>query len=69
MSWGAASLGAAAMILLSYLVFVLIPNMLLTYLTTRLTPTGRDLVVVGWWVLAFLLSCLVFVGLQRQGEA
>jgi len=69
MSWGAASLGAAAMILLSYLVFVLIPNMLLTYLTTRLTPTGRDLVVVGWWVLAFLLSCLVFVRLQRQGEA
>jgi hypothetical protein len=57
------------MILLSYLVFVLIPNALIAYLTTRLTPTGRDLLVVGWWVLAFLLSCLVFVRLQRRGKA
>ena len=68
-SWGAALLGAAAMILLSFLVFILIPNSLLAYLTTRMTPTGRDLVVVAWWALAFVASCVVFVRLQRRGKA
>jgi hypothetical protein len=69
MSWGGAILGAAAMVLLSFLVFVLIPNSLLGYLTTRMTPTGRDLVIVGWWALAFLIASLVFVSLQHRGKA
>ncbi len=68
-SWGAAFIAAAVMVLLSFLAFVLIPNSLLGYLTTRMTPTGRDLVVVGWWTLAFLISCVVFVRLQRRGSA
>lgn len=67
-SWISAILGAAAMVLVSFLVFVLIPNSLLAYLTTRMTPTGRDLVVVAWWVFAFVVSCVVFVRLQRRGR-
>jgi hypothetical protein len=68
-SWGAAFLAAAVMVLLTFLAFVLIPNSLLGYLTTRMTPTGRDLVVVGWWILAFLICCVVFVRLQRRAKA
>lgn len=67
-SWASAVVGAAVMILVSFLVFVLIPNSLLAYLTTRMTPTGRDLVVVTWWVFAFVISCIVFVRLQHRGR-
>jgi FtsH-binding integral membrane protein len=68
-SWGAATLRAAIMVVYSFLVFALIPNSLLAYLTTRLTPTARDLVMVGWWVLAFVVGCVVFVRLQpRSGD-
>jgi hypothetical protein len=67
-SWGAAILGAAGMLLLSFLLFVLIPNSLMGYLATRMTPNGRDLVVVAWWALAFPVSCVVFIRLQRGGK-
>jgi hypothetical protein len=26
-------------------------------------------VVVGWWILAFLICCVVFVRLQRRAKA
>lgn len=68
-SWSAAILAAAAMIVLSFLIFVLIPNSLLGYLTTRMTPTGRDLVVAGWWVASFVIGCVVFMRLQRREDA
>gem|GEM_PF-1954014 len=68
-SWSAASLGAGLMVLLSYLALVLIPNTLLGYLTTRMTPVGRDLVVTGGWAIAFLFVCVVFVRMQRRGKA
>lgn len=67
-SWSAASLSAGLMVLLSYLAFALIPNTLLGYLTTRMTPIGRDLVVTGGWALAFLIVCGVFVRMQRRGK-
>jgi len=57
------------MVLLSYLALVLIPNTLLGYLTTRMTPVGRDLVVTGGWAIAFLFVCVVFVRMQRRGKA
>ncbi len=63
-SWAHAALAALVMVVVSFLVFVLIPNTLLGYLTTRMTPTGRDLVVAGWWMIGFVLACLVFVRLQ-----
>ena len=68
-SWSGALLGAGCMIALSYLAFVLIPNTLLGYLTTRMTPVGRDLVVTGVWALAFLFVCVLFVRLQWKGRA
>lgn len=68
-SWGRAALAALAMVVVSFLVFVLIPNTLLGYLTTRMTPTGRDLVVAAWWAFGFVLACVIFVRLQPRRRA
>jgi hypothetical protein len=65
-SWGAAILASVLMVGVSFLLFVLIPNTLLGYLTTRMTPTGRDLVVAGCWALGFVLASLIFVLLQPR---
>ncbi len=65
-SWGHAALAAAAMVAISFVVFVLIPNTLLGYLTTRMTPTGRDLVVATWWAVGFVGACIAFVRLQPR---
>ena len=68
-SWGRAALAALAMVAVSFFVFVLIPNTLLGYLTTRMTPAGRDLVVAGCWAFGFVLACLIFVRLQPRRRA
>lgn len=64
-----AVIGAAVMIVLSYLAFVLVPNTLLGYLSTRVVPTWRDLIVVTWWAAAFVGCCWVFVRLQRGRDS
>ena len=63
--WNRAVTGAALMIVLSYVAFVFVPNTLLGYLSTRVVPTWRDLIVVAWWAMAFVACCWVFVRLQR----
>ena len=60
-----AVLRAGLMIVLSYLALVLLPNTLLGYLTTRVVPAWRDVIVVSAWALAFLVCCVIFVRLQR----
>ena len=60
---------ALAMIAICFLLFVLVPNSLLGYLTTRMTPTGRDLVVTTWWLAAFVVASWIFVRLQRRRGA
>lgn len=65
-SWGRAIVTSAIMVVVSFLFFILIPNTLLGFLTTRLTPTGRDLVVAAWWVVAFVVACVIFVRLQGR---
>jgi hypothetical protein len=54
------------MLLASYLVFVRIPNDLLTYLSTRTVPFTRDLLVTLFWAVAFVAACWLFVRLQRK---
>ena len=61
-----AVISAAVMIALSFVALVLVPNTLLGYLTTRVVPTWRDLIVVAWWAVAFVGCCVVFVRLQRR---
>ena len=67
-SWARATGLAAVMILVTYLAFVLIPNNLLTYLSTRTVPFTRDLLVTLYWTVAFVFSCWLFVRLQRSSE-
>jgi hypothetical protein len=49
----------------SFLALVIVPDRLLAFLSPRVTPTVRDLVVVAWETVAFVALCLLFVALQR----
>ena len=64
-SWLRAVGLAALMLLASYLLFVLVPNNLLSYLSLHASPRNRDLLVSLWWVLAFGFGCWLFVRLQQ----
>ena len=64
-SWLRAMALAAIMLAASYLLFVLVPNNLLSYLSLHTTPRNRDLLVTLWWVVAFVFACWLFVRLQR----
>ena len=66
-SWVGAAIAAAIMIVVVGITLVYVPNLLLGYLTTRLVPTWRDLVVVTYWALAFVGCSVLFVRLQRRG--
>lgn len=67
-SWPRAVGIAAVMLVASYLLYVLIPNNLLTYLSTRTSPRNRDLLVSLWWLAALGFGCWLFVRLQRTRE-
>ena len=68
-TWLRALIVLAFMVVLTFVTLVLVPNTLLGYLTTRVVPTWRDLIVVTWWVLAFIGCTVVFVRLQRRRNA
>ena len=65
-SWLRATGLAAVMLAASYLLFVLVPNNLLSYLSLHTSPRNRDLLVTLWWVIAFVAACWIFVRLQRS---
>ena len=64
-SWLRAAGLAAVMLVASYLLYVLVPNNLLTYLSLHTSPRNRDLLVTLWWVVALGFGCWLFVRLQR----
>ncbi|MBI3648391.1 MAG: hypothetical protein HY240_06555 [Actinobacteria bacterium] len=63
--WGSAALRAALMLVVSILGFVFIPNQLLTYLSLRVVPRERDLLVTLWWVVTLVACSWLFVRLQQ----
>lgn len=63
--WPTSIVKAAVMLAVSYLVFVLVPNDLLDYLSKHVEPRVRDLIVAGWWAVAFVGACWLCVRLQR----
>jgi hypothetical protein len=65
-SWLRAAGLAAVMLAGSYLLFVLVPNNLLSYLSLHTSPRNRDLLVTLSWVVAFVVACWLFVRLQRS---
>ncbi len=62
---GIAVVRAVAMLLVVFVAFAIVPNWLLGRLATRVTSTGRDLILVGWSTIAFVGSGWLFVRLQR----
>lgn len=64
-SWLRAVGLAAVMLVASYVLFALIPNNLLAYLSIHTSPRNRDLLVSLWWVVALAFGCWLFVRLQQ----
>ncbi len=56
------------MLLACYLLLVLVPNNLLSYLSLHVEPKVRDVLVTLWWVAAFVACCVLFVRLQPNGK-
>jgi hypothetical protein len=66
--WGRAFLTSAVMLGACYLLLVLVPNNLQSYLSLHTQPRVRDLLVTLWWVAAFVGCCVLFVRLQWKRE-
>jgi hypothetical protein len=64
-SWFRAAGLAVIMVIATYLLFVLVPNNLLSYLSLHTSPRNRDLLVTLWWMVGFVFACWLFVRLQR----
>jgi hypothetical protein len=62
--WGTAIARAVLMLAVVFVAFALFPNWLLDRLATRVTSTGRDLILVGWWIVALVGCAWFFVRLQ-----
>jgi hypothetical protein len=66
--WDGAALRALAAVVLSLLMFIVIPDRVVTYLSRHVVPTARDLIVLAWVTFAFLFMCWAFVRLQGRRE-
>jgi hypothetical protein len=64
--WVRALITAVVMLALAFLLLAFVPNVLLGYLSTRVQPWARDLLVAAWWAAAFVACCVVFVRLQWE---
>jgi hypothetical protein len=64
-SWGRGLLKAALVLILAWGGFLFIPNKLIAYLTTRVTPHARDLLVTLWVLVFFVALSWLFVILQE----
>jgi hypothetical protein len=69
MTWPAASIRAVIVLVASVILFVLVPDRLLAYLSTRIVPGWRDFLMLLYWGAAFVVGCWLFVRLQRRRPA
>lgn len=66
--WTNAGLRALGVLVVSYLLFLLIPNWLVGYLALRVTTTARDVILIAWFAAAFVIGCVAFVVLQPRSD-
>jgi hypothetical protein len=66
MSWRVAVIRAAVMLLAGVLLFAIVPDRLLSYLSTRIVPGWRDFLMLVYVGVAFVVACWLFVVLQRD---
>ena len=64
--WGRALLYSAVVLILAVVGFGVAPDRLITFLSTRVTPTGRDLLVTLWIVAFFVFLTWLYVRLQPR---
>jgi hypothetical protein len=69
MTWPVASARAVVVLVASVVLFVLVPDRLLTYLSTRIVPGWRDFFMLLYWGAAFVVGCWLFVRVQRGRPA
>jgi hypothetical protein len=62
--WSQAFIKAAAILFLAWAGFLFVPDRLLAFLSTRVTPHSRDALVSAWVGAWFLGMCWIFVTLQ-----
>lgn len=67
--WGLAVLRAAVILVLSWAGFLFVPDRLLAYLSTRVTPHSRDALVSAWVAIWFLALSWMFVAFQPRKVA
>jgi uncharacterized membrane protein len=67
--WRRALLKAAIVLVLSWVGFLLVPDRLLSFLTTRVGPNVRDSLVAGWVAGYFIALSGGFLVLQRRWKA
>jgi hypothetical protein len=65
MTWGEATLRAAVLMLASVVVFLIVPDRLIAYLSLHVAPRIRDLLVTVWILVALVFMFYLFVRLQR----
>jgi hypothetical protein len=66
MSWSVASARAGIILVASVILFVIVPDRLLAYLSTRIVPGWRDFLMLLYVGAAFVIGCWVFVRLQTE---
>lgn len=64
--WGRGIARAVVMLFVVFVAFAVFPNWLLNRLATTMTPTGRDLILVGWWLVALVGCTWLFLRLQGR---
>jgi hypothetical protein len=67
--WGRALLKGLVVLILSWAGFLLVPDRMLAYLATRVTPHVRDAIVATYVVVFFIVLARGFVALQRRRGA
>ena len=60
------SIAVGAILVLAWAGFLFVPNKLLAYLTTRVTPHARDALVTLWMLVFFAGLAWLFVAFQKS---
>jgi hypothetical protein len=68
MTWSAAIVRAVILLVASIVVFLVVPDRLLAYLSLHVAPGVRDLLVTAWVAVGFCGVAALFVRLQRGGR-
>lgn len=64
--WSGAASRAALILAASAVGFLVIPDRAMAFLTTRLAPGTRDVLVSLWVVVCFVLLCWAVLVVQRR---